>query len=251
MSLTTKLVSAATSLMLAVTLVACGGSKPAPAPDATATSDTTTTETTSTDSTTETTTESTEKVDLAKEGYIKGTISGDTYTNETFGLSYTLPADYKFATDEEVAQLNNTTVEALKDDADYIKTIEEGSAFIEMSAKSTKNSDNVNLTIERFDPALAEEYTAQQITDQVYKNILGDNSALETIGCTDITSKMTTVTIDGKERPAEEVHAKLGDIDLTQYYVVFVAKNYICNICATTSDANNIPTMLNGISVAS
>lgn len=235
MSASTKLVSAVASAFLALSLVACGGSKATTEPDTAEQAETAEQATT-------------EKIDMAAEGYVKGTYDGKTYTSDFFGFSYTLPDGYAFATEEEVAELNSMTAEAFQDD-ELNEALESGVAVIEMSAKDPQTNSNINMSIERFDPAIAEEYSVQQITDQVFTNIKDDNSALEALGCTDITSKLTTVDVNGKEATVVETHAKNGDVELSQYYFIIVAKNFICNICCTATNATDMATTLSGLTI--
>ena len=225
MSTLSKIGSLIASFFLATVLVACGSSTPA--------------ETTSSPTT-----------NTPNGVYTKGTIEGDTYTNPLFGIKYTLPKGFRFATEEEVAKSNNATVDML-DDEEYRKALEEGSAFIETHVASTTTTDNINFTIESFDPSLAEQYSTQELTDQVYKNVKDDNTALESIGATDITSTLTTHDFGGTELPVVECHSKYKGTDIYQSYVVFVADNYICNVCFSSGNPDGNATMLDGLSLTS
>ncbi len=243
MSTSSRFVAVVSSLLLSATLVACGGNQTAqpksePADQTAAPTEQTTAPADKTEASTDKT--------ATQDDYVKGTIDGNTYTHALFGVAYTIPDGYEFATDEQVAKLNNTTLEALKDD-EYREALENGTAFIEMEAHNADASQNVNATIERFDPALAEEYTAKQLRDQVYLNTKDDNSALESIGCTDITNEMSSVTVDGEELPVAKTNATYQGTKIYQAHVIFVADHYILNIAFTSRDASALDGMLTGL----
>ena len=82
-----------------------------------------------------------------EEAFERGTIDGNTYRNEFFSFSYTLPEDHQFATEEQLAQLANVTTDMLEDEAST-KALEEGRVLYDMYAYGL-DGQNVSLTIEK------------------------------------------------------------------------------------------------------
>lgn len=73
----------------------------------------------------------------AVKGFERGTVDGNTYTQESFGVTFTAPAGYTFYSDEEIASLHNTTVEELEANAAVIYDVRCGN-------HSTGGSVNIN-----------------------------------------------------------------------------------------------------------
>ena len=140
-----------TSLLLAVALTACGSSSsqettPAPTEETEASAQ-------NTDDVKEDDLEATDdssgeaEPTEKEEDFERGTIDGDTYRSEFFGISYTLPEDYQFASDEQLAEMANITTDMLEDEASQ-KALESGRVLFDMYAYAP-DGQNISITIEK------------------------------------------------------------------------------------------------------
>ena len=80
----------------------------------------------------------------------RGTISGNTYTNESIGITFEKPSDWIFASDDEIAKMMGESFDATDlDDAE--KALVEATVVIDMVAASGSNSVVVGMqNIEKF-----------------------------------------------------------------------------------------------------
>ncbi len=76
----------------------------------------------------------------------KGAAKADTYTNEFFGIQFTLPVGFTFYDDAQLAELNKSINSTLSDE-EIAKALESGATFFDMAA-AAENGTNVNVVIE-------------------------------------------------------------------------------------------------------
>ena len=225
------------SLLLALSLVACGGSgsqEPAqPAAEESEASAQATDEGTSEDKgaadDTSATDAAEEKEDEAAEGattsddagdeapaeeeeepFERGVIEGDTYLNAFFGIKYTLPEGYQFATDEQLAQLANTTQDMLEDEA-VLDALDSGRVIYDMYAYGP-DGQSVNISIEKVN-AMAGAF----VNEESYRDICVDNleGQLSGSGMEVTDQQNATQTVGATEHPA--VNLTLSYEDMTIY----------------------------------
>ncbi len=221
------------SLFLAVALTACGtsGGQSAaePAASETETSAQATEETTSDDAkeeavpadeaTTSDDATAEEKAEEEEGSFKRGTIDGNTYRNESFGISFTLPEDHAFATEDQLAQLANITTDMLEDEAS-VKALEGGRIIYDMYEYGVDGS-NTNIAIEKvnamagalIDAKKYREACVSKIDEQLAgtgMEVIDREEATYTIGGTDHPAEKVTITYEGSTIYEEMVFLKSG-----------------------------------------
>lgn len=134
----------------------------------------------------------------------RGKIDGDVYTNEYMGFTFTKPASWLYATDDEIAQLINVAVdnvlgESFKESAERIISV------YDMMASDLYTRTNINVGYENLSLALATNITEAQYADVLKMQIgslMGESyefSELEnvTLGEVELTRMICTINMYG------------------------------------------------------
>ena len=234
-----------TSLLLAVALTACGSSgsqEAAQAPteeteaSAQATDDVKEDDLEATDSSSaseETGDDSSNEAEPAEkeEEFERGTIDGDTYRSEFFGISYTLPEDYEFATDEQLAEMANITTDMLEDEASQ-KALESGRVLFDMYAYAP-DGQNISITIEK-----ANALTGVLISVDQYREICISklDGQLEGTGMEVTAHDDTTYRIGDTDYPAENIVLSYEGTEIFEK-LVFLKNGSIFGIMPATDSS--------------
>lgn len=149
-----------------------------------------------------------------------GSVSAGIYTNDTLSIGCKIGDDWTYYTEEEIMELNQTTLEILSDpdvamvDPDDVETLN----FIDMYASSADASANVNVGITRLSVIEAYTLTEEEI---VAASLEQSISSYETMGFSDCVGAVEVCSFLGKEYPAMKMEATLYDtpIYLTQVYI--------------------------------
>lgn len=110
--------------------------------------------------------------------YKKGKIIGNEYINESLGLKFVLPKDYRFLTDDEIAAAMNMGIDEFvdKSKADTDKLKKQTATQMEMAAITTISYiSNLNLIVRDFPLDIDEETFAKRAKEEVKSMIANGN----------------------------------------------------------------------------
>ena len=99
--------------------------------------------------------------DGGKPALSRGQIEGDVYTNNYLCFQFTKPQSWVYSTDEEIADLLNTSVENLLGDK-FKEALENSESIYDMMVVDTLSGANVNVTYENLAKSLATNITIEQ-----------------------------------------------------------------------------------------
>lgn len=110
--------------------------------------------------------------------YKNGKIVGNEYINESLGLKFVLPKDYRFLTDDEIAAATNMGIDEFvdKSKADTDKLKKQAATQMEMAAITTISYiSNLNLIVRDFPLNIDEETLAKKVKEEVKSMIANGN----------------------------------------------------------------------------
>ncbi len=168
-----------------------------------------------------------------KKDYTAGVVVGNTYTSEFAGITCTLGESWTFLSQDEIAQITGVASD-LTTDEKLKESLNSGATIYEMYAMDS-DSTSLNITVGDlgviYGSVLEVKDYASSAADQM-------PSALESIGMTDVTSKLTTVDFAGQQQTAIAVTASFQGIQMYEVLVCLKQGNYIYNVtvCSYGSD---------------
>ncbi len=162
-----------------------------------------------------------------------GVIDGATYTSETLGYSCTLEG-WTYATREEIAAMNNTTLEAVGDD--LREQLEKANTFMDMFARSSDNLLNVNINFENLSGLYGAILSEEQYVNISYPQMQG---ALEQIGMSNVQVEKATVAVGGVEHPGLTVRGESNGVAVFQRMACIKCSGYMGVITVTSIMENH------------
>ncbi len=179
--------------------------------------------------------------DDTKEGIGRGEISGNTYRNDYVGLTVTLPDGWSFYDDEQIATVNNMTLENFKD-TKMEETLKESGQVIDMFAVSNNQASNINVLITTGGLAIAGVSDEQIFTlmEDVYKEQLeGSNMTIKDY-------QVLKTTKNGKEKAYLCMKVELEGVSFDEYQIyVRTNSDYIGIVTITLMEGEDFEPILN------
>lgn len=169
--------------------------------------------------------------DEKEEDFEHGDIDGDTYRSEFYGISYTLPEDYEFATDEQLAEMANVTTDMLEDEASQ-EALESGRVLFDMYAYAP-DGQNVSITIEKVNALTGALINVDQYREICISKLDGQ---LEGTGMEVTAHDDTTYRIGDTDYPAENIVLSYEDRTIYEK-LVFLKNGSIFGIMTATSSS--------------
>jgi len=161
----------------------------------------------------------------------RGIIENDVYKSGYAELSFNLPEDWQFSTDEEISKAFALTEDIVEDaDKKFFET-NETQALYDMMAVNNVTGANVILMYENLSLSAADTVVTEEMYVDILKNQLS-NVATFNYEVADAES----LTISGNEYLS--FTAKIADMDLEQAYYLRKIDNYMLSIIVTSSNAN-------------
>lgn len=209
----------AATFSMAFVLVACGGLGSSGSASASASASASSASVATSASAAANTSASTSSASASATELDIGVVSGDTYSNEVFGVKYVLPAGYAFLDEARIAELNKT-VGDLSNSELVAEALRSGTAVIAMAAESNGgNGDNVNVSIaysdtpaaSAIDAAAYAEYAKELVPAQLeqagatVKSVESGTYRNPTTG-EEYASLKATLQIDGEDRCQDQVY---------------------------------------------
>lgn len=151
---TKKILAIALALMLALSLVACGGRKSAtldPAPEVTATGEPIADDDMPGDVPEEPaeqeTTDDPAIMEEPSDELVVGVVTDNQYTNKALGIAFTLPEGWSFATDEEIALYMQLSADMITDAPEALKeALQAQPNFFDVIASDSSLLNNFNIS---------------------------------------------------------------------------------------------------------
>ena len=227
-----KIISLLLVLVMAISISACSGEK----------SEKTTPEKPTVETTQEPTEvitqEPIEAVESAKE-FSLGTVNGNVYTNEFIGIEFTADSDWKYKTDEEIAEANKIAKDFVSDD--FAEALKDADIVYAMSAGS-EYGDNVNINMEKI-PAVTSRLVS---IPQVYQTVVSEmETAYKNMGATSFDYTIEKVLVDGRNMDGMKIKAEIQGIALHQICFSKICGDYMVSVTISASSESEAKEILN------
>lgn len=162
-----------------------------------------------------------------------GEIKGDTYENKFFGIKCKVDSNWMYRTEQEIAELNNFTMEFMPEDvAEYY---ENSSNFIDMYATREQSYDNINISAHKLSKSEIKSFDAKKNFESAIPTL---EETFENMGYTDCEFTITNATVDGVEYVAYRGTGKLDTMSLYQEQIAVIRNGYLVTITVTTYDVD-------------
>lgn len=191
----TRLTALALSVLLALSLAACGSKEP-PA-----------------------------------KSYTAGKVDGSIYTNAYFGFAVTLSEDFgwTYFTDDQIAQVTGQVADAL-DSETFNKMLENGQTITEMYAMRDDYA-TVNVNVENLGAVNGAKLDESAYVDASLETL---PDQLATAGFTNVVLHKTTLPFAGAEHYGISISAQVQGVDLEETLVCVKVGNYVAVVTAVT-----------------
>lgn len=173
------------------------------------------------------------------ESFSFGETEGNTWENSFIGLGCKLGDGWTFYTDEQIAELNQTTVDMV--DNDTAEFLENATVIYDMFATKDNGIQSINVNLEKvgyISSALADLKKNLEATVPTIK------SGLESMGMTNVVCNVTEAKIAGESYAAMDISAKIQDADFYEKLIAIKCGNYVANITIGAFDKADIDTVL-------
>lgn len=142
-----------------------------------------------------------------------GTVDGNTYSNETLNIRFTVPEGWSFFTEEQIAAQNNLTVEMFE--GTYAgEAVRQAGQLIDMVA-SKGDGSSANLVIQEAQ-ALMTLYTDRQLFEIMQDTI---KSQFENSGVELQTYEVLDLPAMGEDHAALHVVVNMSGFEVSQYQI--------------------------------
>lgn len=165
----------------------------------------------------------------AKLDYTVPTTEGNTYTSKTLGVKLTLDEGWAFASDEDMAQLNQAVVSAVGDD--YAEQLKDADIIYDMSAANETTGDNISINFENLGAIYGKVITPETYID-LSKDTVKD--MLTSMGCENVEMEVRDVDFAGQTEKALHVKTELSGVSVYELCVVKSCGDHMANITITT-----------------
>lgn len=165
--------------------------------------------------------ESVEKVD-----FVHGTVDGNKYTTELFGLTAEFDDGYTFYTDTELATINGVSDMS----AESIQSAIDTNQIVYDMYVGTETGSNITLIAEDLTKSNNASLDEQGYVDASFPAL---KSQLEAQGLTVNDIQKTSVTFAGASTPCVQIDLSMGGVNMYEYQVYKKAGQYMCVITIT------------------
>ncbi len=195
-----------------------------------------------------------EDADAEAAADIFGTVDGEFYTNEYFGIKVRAIEGYAFADDETIEQLGYMTADMIAEgDSLYTEAVsnalESGETVIDFYLTDEDFMNSLNLTLSSTDSRLTQDDAA----DMIDATIPFLAQTYESMGASDVNCERSTIIFLGEDVPCIrtsgvfEVEGNTIDLDVVQ--VIMIKDGYTATITATTYMDDETGSLLDTVSV--
>lgn len=173
---------------------------------------------------------------------LRGTLETDAYVNSYLKLRIARPEGWTFYTEEQIAQVNNTTA-ALFEKTDIADMIAKSGQMMDMMM-SDISGNSMNLIIQPNQAALASYSDEQvfQLSEQAMK------AQFESAGMSISTFEPKTVQVGGQERTALHLIMNANGAEVEEYQIWFRDRDkYMGILTVALTDGSDPQSILDGI----
>lgn len=176
-------------------------------------------------------------VTAPKDGYIRGTVSGNVYTSEWAGVKIAIPKYIGLCDDEYMAKLIGTTTDVVSDDELFYEFAEDNDVY-EIYAQSSVIGDAIFVCVEPLpnDGYTTDEYL-ETLTDEFY-------SSFDDITC----DEPKEVACDGASFTKLDFAIAFDQSELHYSFLVKKIDDKFYSICIASLDKETVEDLLDGIS---
>lgn len=162
----------------------------------------------------------------------RGTVEGQTYTSEFLGLTCEAPEDFSYLSDEEIARLNDITLESMTNEAlseEMRQQLEDGSQVQDMYLMTEDGRYWISITIDQL------ENSDIDMDAFIASGVTQAESAYQSIdGMEDVASTAQTVTFMGGQYSGIITTAAYNGFPVCSLQVCIPLEQYICAITFTS-----------------
>lgn len=165
-------------------------------------------------------------VEAVEEDFQPGEMNGGVYTNEFFGIGCTLDSNWTYLTDEEIAELNQSTYEQISDEK--LRTAMEDASLQDMFAQADGGLVNISITIENMGVLYGNTMDEAKYLEVARPTV---ETGLTDIGMTELVMEASTETFAGGSHEVMNISGMLeGDVPFYQKLVLVKQGNYMAGI---------------------
>ena len=166
---------------------------------------------------------------------LRGEVSGDVYTNDYLGLTFTKPSGWEYYSDEDLAGLMSTTADLIEEGG---VEVEEGDEFYDMFVIDPVTGNNVNCMLQIVGNTGVVDYDS--VLDDIKASIVEYGDA--------IGFKYTFSDADSKELCGIKFHAlnattEYEGVIFEQCCYIAVEKGVVVNLTVTIMDGTPLETV--------
>ena len=119
-----------------------------------------------------------------EKGLSRGIISGNVYTNEYMGFCFTKPETWEYATDAEIAQMVNLSVENILGE-NFLEALENNESVYDMLVYDNVSGTSVSVAYENLSKSFSYNISVQQYLDAI-ENQFSSNTSMKLVFTGDI-----------------------------------------------------------------
>lgn len=170
-----------------------------------------------------------------KKEFTHGTVTGSTYVSDFADLTLTVPASWRFYSDEELAESMNVTADLFTDSEKFHEAALE--SVMDMMAVDETTGNNVNLTFENLKISTGLTVSEEKYAES-FCNTLTDGYA--ELGATATCSDPVSVTLAGKTYQKILADVSLNGFSIKQACYVRKTNGYALAIAFTIMDGTAV-----------
>ena len=164
----------------------------------------------------------------------RGVVDGQTYTSTFLGLSCTVPAEFSYLTDAEIADINNIAADTLSDTelAKQLQdNLENGSQIQDMYAMTEGGLQTINVLLSK----VSEKGAAVDMAAFADLGMEQIKTAYQSMGMTDVEASRETVTFMGQQYEGIRLTATYdGNAPVYCVQVYMQEGDYVCVVTFTS-----------------
>lgn len=154
-----------------------------------------------------------------------GKAEGNTYKNDFLGLSCTLPEEWSFYSDAQIAELNGVAQEYV--DKDVAEALKNAQIIYDMYASNSIDFSSVNINLEKLSGA---QTVAMSVKEALEGQLLAIKASFGNMGYENVSVEYATVTVDGKTFDGIELSAEIDGTDFYEKIFSFKKGGYMANV---------------------
>ena len=164
----------------------------------------------------------------------RGVVDGQTYTSTFLGMSCTVPAEFSYLTDAEIADINNIAADTLSDTelAKQLQdNLENGSQIQDMYAMTEGGLQTINVLLSK----VSEKGAAVDMAAFADLGMEQIKTAYQSMGMTDVEASRETVTFMGQQYEGIRLTATYdGNAPVYCVQVYMQEGDYVCVVTFTS-----------------